>query len=56
MNDLSTRTFLVKFLDKHHQQEEWRFQGYSFGHAFDAYTEYKPEGAQLISISEEGEW
>lgn len=56
MNMLRTRTYTVKFVDKHHLQEQWYFQGYSVGDAFNAYREFKPDGAELLSITEEGEW
>lgn len=56
MSPVPYKTFVVKFRDKSARTEEWLFTGYRVGDAYDAYKEFKPEGAQLLSISEQPLW
>jgi hypothetical protein len=50
------QTWIVKFRDKHNQFEEWSFIGYSPNDAWNCFKEYKPDGAELVSISVKPEW
>ncbi len=56
MSPVPYKTFSVKFRDKSAKTEEWLFTGYQVSDAYDAYKEFKPDGAQLLSISEKPMW
>jgi hypothetical protein len=56
MREHDFKTFSVKFRDRASRDEEWFFIGYTVADAFDAYKEFKPDGAELVSISEKPMW
>lgn len=48
--------FVVKFRDSAFRTEEWRFTGYRPQDAYQAWNEFRPHGAELVSISEQPLW